>query len=231
MAEQAIGAETRARIISEPDVILDDAEVMRALVAANERAMGANVVDLRGIAMQRLEARLDRLEDTHRAVIAAAYDNLAGMNQVHRAVLCLLEAATFAAFLERLAGSVPDMLQVDAVRLVLETAVVEDEAPALHRIVRTAEPGFVAACLAAGRGGPRRAVLLRQGAPVGPIYGEGAAWVQSEALMPLDLGAGRLPALLALASEDPHQFKPGQGTDLLAFFAGVFERAMRRWLS
>ncbi|MDT8341573.1 MAG: hypothetical protein RQ751_08680, partial [Longimicrobiales bacterium] len=41
--------------------------------------------------------------------------------------------------------------------LVLETAVVEDEAPALHRIVRTAEPGFVAACLAAGRGGPRRA--------------------------------------------------------------------------
>jgi uncharacterized protein YigA (DUF484 family) len=34
-----------------------------------------------------------------------------------------------------------------------------------------------------------------------------------------------------MGAEDPHQFKPGQGTDLLAFFGGVFERAMRRWLS
>ncbi|MEL6992765.1 MAG: DUF484 domain-containing protein, partial [Pseudomonadota bacterium] len=28
-----------------------------------------------------------------------------------------------------------------------------------------------------------------------------------------------------------HQFSPQQGTDLLGFFGGVFERAMRRWLS
>jgi uncharacterized protein len=32
-------------------------------------------------------------------------------------------------------------------------------------------------------------------------------------------------------SEDPHQFRPAQGTDLLAHFAAVFERVMRRWLS
>ena len=42
---------------------------------------------------------------------------------------------------------------------------------------------------------------------------------------------GRLPGMLVLGAEDPHQFKPNQGTDLLAFFGGVFERAMRRWLS
>ena len=47
----------------------------------------------------------------------------------------------------------------------------------------------------------------------------------------LDFGTGRLPGLLVMGSEDPHQFTPQQGTDLLAFFAGVFERAMRRWLS
>jgi uncharacterized protein YigA (DUF484 family) len=39
-----------------------------------------------------------------------------------------------------------------------------------------------------------------------------------------------LPALLAFGSEDLHQFKPIHGTDLLAFFAGAFERMMRRWL-
>ena len=47
----------------------------------------------------------------------------------------------------------------------------------------------------------------------------------------LDFGKGRLPGMLVLGAEDPHQFKPTHGTDLLAFFAGVFERTMRRWLS
>ncbi|MDF1726517.1 MAG: DUF484 domain-containing protein, partial [Sulfitobacter sp.] len=38
----------REAIISQPDVILDDGDVMQALIAANERAMGGNIVDLRG---------------------------------------------------------------------------------------------------------------------------------------------------------------------------------------
>jgi hypothetical protein len=63
------------------------------------------------------------------------------------------------------------------------------------------------------------------------IYGEAGGWIRSEALMRLDFGPGRLPGLLVMGAEDPHQFKPAQGTDLLAFFAGVFERAMRRWLA
>ena len=54
----------RERIIQQPDVILEDQDLMHALIAANERAMGGNIVDLRGIAMDRLEARLDRLEQS-----------------------------------------------------------------------------------------------------------------------------------------------------------------------
>ena len=77
----------REKIIAKPESILDDQDLMRALIAANEKAMGGNIVDLRGIAMERLETRLDRLEDTHRSVIAAAYENLAGTNQIHRAIL------------------------------------------------------------------------------------------------------------------------------------------------
>jgi len=37
--------------------------------------------------------------------------------------------------------------------------------------------------------------------------------------------------MLVFGAEDPHQFSPSQGTDLLAFFAEVFERAMARWLA
>ena len=117
----------REHIIAQPDVILEDQDLMRALVSANERAMGENIVDLRGIAMKRLETRLDRLEDTHRSVIAAAYENLAGTNQVHRAVLRMLDPFEFETFLTGLSGEVAHILRVDTIRLVLETVQKESD--------------------------------------------------------------------------------------------------------
>jgi len=224
----------REAIISKPDVILDDSDVMQALIAANERAMGGNIVDLRGIAMERLETRLDRLEDTHRSVIAAAYENLAGTNQIHRAILRMMDPTEFEGFLRELGGEVADILRVDAVKLVLESAQ-NDEDPAVQRlgdVLNVAEPGFIDDYLTQGRGGTARKVILRSVQTGGePIYGEKAEYVRSEACLKLDFGEGRLPGLLALGSEDPHMFGPQQGTDLLTFFTGVFERAMRRWLS
>ncbi|WP_299141503.1 DUF484 family protein [uncultured Tateyamaria sp.] len=223
----------REAIITRPDVILDDKDLMHALIAANERAMGGNIVDLRGLAMERLEARLDRLEDTHRSVIAAAYENLAGTNQVHRAILRMLDPLEFEAFLRDLGGEVAEILRVDAVKLVLES-VQNDNDPAVQRlgdVLNVAEPGFIDDYLTHGRGGTVRQVTLRQVQDADPaIYGNDGSWIRSEACLKLDFGDGRLPGLLVMGAEDPHMFGPQQGTDLLAFFTGVFERAMRRWL-
>jgi hypothetical protein len=121
------------------------------------------------------------------------------------------------------------------VRLVLETLQVDGETdPTLRRlgeVLQVAPAGFVGTYLTNGRNGPGRAVVLRSITALAPtLYGDRADDFQSEALMKLDLGANRLPAMLVFASEDPNQFKSAQGTDLLAFFASVFERAMRRWL-
>ena len=224
----------REKIITDPDMILDDQDLMQALIAANEKSMGGNIVDLRGIAMERLEARLDRLEDTHRSVIAAAYENLAGTNQIHRAILRMLDPVEFEPFLHNLGGEVAEILRVDSVRLVLESAQSDDE-PAIKRlgdVLSVAEPGFVDDYLSGGRNVPIRQVTLRQmQSGTTTIYGEKSDWIRSEACLKLDFGEGRLPGLLVMGAEDPHQFTPQQGTDLLAFFAGVFERAMRRWLS
>jgi uncharacterized protein YigA (DUF484 family) len=44
-------------------------------------------------------------------------------------------------------------------------------------------------------------------------------------------GGGGHPALLAFGAHDGNRFHPDQGTDLLAFFGGVFERSLRRWLA
>ncbi|MEP1884914.1 MAG: DUF484 family protein, partial [Marinomonas sp.] len=77
-----------------------------------------------------------------------------------------------------------------------------------------------------------RPVTLRQVQEASAqIYGDRAKDIKSEAALKLDFGSGRLPGMLAVGSQDAKQFSPQQGTDLLAFFAGVFERAMRRWLA
>lgn len=227
--------EFRNRIISDPESILDDHDIMRALIAANGDVLGANVVDLRGIAMDRMESRLARLEDTHRSVIAAAYDNLAGTSQIHRAVLALLDPVTFPEFLSALSGQLGDILNLDSVRLVLESR--QDHAEAARIVDRfggvlvVAPPGFTADYVNGGQDRPARPVTLRQIQPdEAGIHDDKAQWIRSEACLRLDFGPGRLPGLLALGSEDPHKFRPSQGTDLLAFLGGTVERAMRRWL-
>lgn len=227
----------KAQILKDPESVLEDREVMRALISAGGGSLGRNVVDLRGVLVDRLESRLDRLENTHRTVIAAAYENLAGTNQIHRAVLRLLDPDDFQVLLGVLGTDLPDLLGVELVRLGIETPGLRPGTPVgpegeLHRLVVALAPGGVDQYLGTARGAGRRAVILRQTmAEGGIVYGEDAQWIRSEALMRLDLGPGKRPALLLLAAEDPHRFTPDQGTDLLAFLGGVFERVLRRWLA
>lgn len=229
--EAMIEPEVRQKLLETPDMILEDADLMRALIEAEGAPNRGNIVDLRGVAMDRLEARLTRLEQTHSTVIAAAYDNVSGTQQVHRAVLALFEHDNFEGFLHALGTQVNDLLHVSTTRLVLETAEGSSN-PSLERVeevVRVVEPGFVQTYMA-----PRddmQRVILRQ-VPLGEtaLYGNASDWVASEACIKVDLGEGRYPAMLALASDDPRQFMPGQATDLLEFFGSVLGRVIRRWL-
>jgi len=223
------------KILAQPDVILDDDDVMRALISANDQARGPNVIDLRGLAMQRLEERLDRLEDTHKSVIAAAYDNLAGTNQIHRAVLRMMDAEYFDAFLSILNDDVAQILRVDTIRIIFETRAV-DTAQAqtlsnLHPMIGVEGPGFVHSYMTQGHGTLSSSVVVRP-APRGAsqVYGEQSAPILSEAALHLSLGGTRPSAMAAFGSVDAKQFSPQQATDLLSFFAGVLERVLRRWL-
>ena len=225
----------RERVLADPELVLEDRDLMRALISANDRQMGGNIVDMRGIAMERLENQLDRLEDTHRSVIAAAYENLAGTNQVHRALLKILEQPDFETFLKALGNEIAEILRVDRMRLVLESKDVTESSAAsvqkLEDVLTVVPAGFIDLYLSAGRDVPQRIVTLRQvGDSSEEIFGDAASWIGSEALLRLDLGKGRLPGMLVMGAEDPHQFRPNQGTDLLAFFTGVFERAMWKYL-
>jgi uncharacterized protein YigA (DUF484 family) len=232
MTETATAApDLRTQILEDPSLILEDHELMRALLAADRSALGRNVVDLRGVLVDRLEERLDRLEDTHREVLAAAYENVAGTNQVHRACLALLEPSDFEGFLRVLIREVAPILAVEVIRLGLEgeAAARAPDGP-LHAVVMALPEGGADAYVTQGRGLGARRVTLRQLADASPeLYGPDAADLRSEALIRLDLGDGHA-GLLAFGATDPGRFHPDQGTDLLAFFGGIFERSLRRWL-
>jgi len=232
-ADTVIGDDLKARLLSNPELILRDRDLMQALLTASDRAAGNNIVDLRGIAMERLESRLERLERTHGEVIAAAYENLTGMNQIHRAILKLLEPVTLLGFLTCLRDELPEILRVDALRLLMEkdanaTIPILRDRESLMTLV---EPGFITGYLTRGRDISIRQITLRQiDAGDVSVFGSANREIGSEACLVLDLGRNRLPGMLVFGSKRVGQFDPAQGTDLLAFFAGMFERTLRRLL-
>lgn len=224
----------KAKILADPDVVLEDDDVMRALIGATPGPGGRKVVDLRGALVSRLEQRLDRLENTHRSVIAAAYENLAGTSQIHKAVLLLLEQTRFVDFLRVLTLETPELVAVDFARLCIES----DEAEPgpmpgltgdLAETMIVLPPGGVDAYMSLGGAGSRKVNLRQAAAEADAIFGDQARWVRSEALVRLDLGGGRM-GVLVYGAEDPQRFGPEHGIDLLSFFGGVVERSMRHWL-
>jgi len=212
-------------------IVLDAPDVMRALLAAHDETLGQNIVDLRSVAMQRLEAQLGRLEETNRSVIAAAYDNLAGTQQIHRALLKIMEPTDFGEFLTMIGAEMVDILRIDYACLILES---QNQSPnpnlaPLGPVVKTAPSGFVADYLSQNLAA--KVALRRVTNPNVFVYPEAIGPMGSEACLQLDFGAGTVPGLLILAAKDAEQFSPAQGTDLLTFFATIFERALRRWLA
>lgn len=217
----------RALILSDPDIVLNDDQVMRALIGGG--AKGArNVVDLRDRLVERMEGRLDKMMRANRSVIAAAYENVATTNQVHRALLALIEAQDIGGFLRHLVHEVPVMLGVEEARLCLE-ADVPDARPAdelatgLNGRVVILPEGSVAAYLAIG-GAPDSQVELRPCPEEREIVFGHITPSKSEALLRLDLDG--VTALLAFGAADPERFSQEQGIDLLIFMARVVERLL-----
>ncbi|MEM1130572.1 MAG: DUF484 family protein [Pseudomonadota bacterium] len=223
-------ATLRKKIISDPALVLEDPQVLDALLAAQEKARGSNVVDMRGLAMSRLEDRLGQLEDTHQSVLTAAYENVATTRQVHRAILTMVAPLTLEAFLTAMDSEVADVLRLRAVRLVLEGAAADDLGKAAD-VVALMPQGFVGEWLGAGHKLPGRQVVLRQvDFGLEQIYGAASPDIRSEALMRLDLGPDRPGGLMVLGAPEAEHFVPGQATDLLELFGRIFERMLRSWL-
>ena len=252
-------ADIRSRIVSDPSIVLDAPDVLMAVAAAAEGDFGEKVFDMREVALSVLKARLDGHRETHKKVIAATYDNHVGTQNMHRAVLALIEAGNVNSLLTTMREDIPKILNVDAVRLVVEApqSATEYETLAgtsLGEFVMFCPQGSVQDYLDSSPDAAQGKAILRQvefGAD--EIYGSVGSLIRSEALLCLQpskrglrsdawlrranapsqggvSGKTEIPWLLAMGSRSPEQFRPGMGTDLLSFFGEALVRVLKIWL-
>ncbi len=202
------------------------------LLAAPARDIGANVVDLQQILLEKLRAENARLKLTQRKLIANSRSNQAIQSRVHQAVLALLAATTFEHLIAAVTDELALVLDIDAVGLCLEAT--HGAAGHVNRLSGGRMPGIQ--ILAAGSVdellGEGRDVLLRPDVVGDPhLFGMSAAsLVRSDALVRLSISSKSPTGLLAMGSRRLGSFNPGQGTELLTFLANVIEHSIRAWL-
>lgn len=224
----------RELLLNNPLAVLEDADLMTALITADDNNRGKNVVDLRGLAISRLEDRLGRLESTHQNVLSAAYDNVATTRQVHRAILAMMEPLELDTFLRCLASDVADILRVASMRILLEPRAAADIPEVADRfgVLAPVNAGEIEIYADTWRSGRAPEVVLRRVIPDLPhIHHMTHGPVTSEALMRLDLGDAFPAALLVMGATDRDQYQPSQATDLFELFGRVFERTLRGLLA
>lgn len=215
-------ARLKTAILKDPDVVLSDPDIMRALLTpSDQRRLDAprQVVDLRSALIDRLERRLERLQEAHRDIVDAVWDSLQTIEQVHQAVLALIEAQDLAAVAQVARRDLPVILDVDFARLCVGV---------------DAEVGEEAHYLPAGFVGAR---LLTEDLLDSRLLFTPAAPGLDAAVFELDaervassvyilLGEHGAHGVLALASSDPARFCARRNADLLKFLGAALERRL-----
>jgi uncharacterized protein YigA (DUF484 family) len=218
-AEAAIAAYLKAH----PDFIQRHPALLRILTPP-ALDQGKGVVDFQRYMVSRLQGDVGRLAGERSALIHTARANAHGQSRMHAAVLALIEAESLGQLIEILTGDLLDVLDVDVIAMVVESAA--DDLPHVTASgIRIVPPGAIVGWLG------RHEVLLRGGAAGDPaIYGPGAGLIQSEALLRLDVSRHAPAGMVAFGSRNPALFQEGQGTELIGFLGGVLERLLRAWL-
>ena len=226
----------REEILANAHEILNDETLLRALIKASDKNLGNKIVDLRSVAMKKMDGELKKLKRSNQQVIATAYENLVGMNQVHQVVLKSLEQNNFDEFITKLNTEVCDILRVDCIRLGLETHSSLQNAkkydPKFSELLDLYPVNFVNTYLSQGENNSTDEVVLRP-TPKGSeqLYGKLSKNLKSEGCIKLKIGNEKIIGILALASKEREKFTAQQGVELLKFMGSVFERRISHWLN
>ena len=226
----------REEILAKAHEILNDETLLRALIEASDKNLGSKIVDLRSVAMQKMDGELKKLKRSNQQVIATAYENLVGMKQVHQVVLKSLEQNNFDEFITNLDTEACNILRVDCIKIGLEThsSLQNNEKydSKLSKLLDLYPVNFVDTYISQGENNNTDDVILRP-TPKGSeqLYGKVSKNLKSEGCIKLRIGNKKIIGILALASKEREKFTAQQGVELLKFMGSVFERRISHWLS
>ena len=226
----------REEILAKAQEILNDETLLGALIEASDKNLGNKVVDIRSVAMKKMDGELKKLKRSNQQVIATAYENLVGMKQVHQVVLKSLEQNNFDEFITNLNTEGCDILRVDCIRLGLETHSSlqnnKNNHSKLSELLDLYPVNFVDTYISQGKNNGTDEVVLRP-TPKGSdqLYGKNSKNLKSEGCIKLKIGNEKFTGILALASNEKEKFTAQQGVELLKFMGSVFERRISHWLS
>ena len=214
----------RGVILENPELILHDANLMRALAKASDASYGENVVDIRTLLAERLNAQLAHLRAVHDEMLSVSYENIKRATTIQKAVLKLIQPAQASAFFELLENEeFIKTLEVDKLRLLLAPAA---PVTATYECVAPCTKGFIADYMQAGKG--EKVSLHGDIVADETVYNE--AGIKSEACIRITPVSKTFEGMLLLGSKKADHFHETQGTDLLQFFGAVFENTLERWL-
>ena len=226
----------REEILAKAHEILNDETLLRALIEASDKNLGSKIVDLRSVAMQKMDSELKKLKRSNQQVIATAYENLVGMKQVHQVVLKSLEQNNFDEFITNLDTEACNILRVDCIKIGLEThsSLQNNEKydSKLSKLLDLYPVNFVDTYISQGENNNTDDVILRP-TPKGSeqLYGKVSKNLKSEGCIKLRIGNKKIIGILALASKEREKFTAQQGVELLKFMGSVFERRISHWLN
>ncbi len=226
----------REEILAKAHEILNDETLLRALIEASDQNLGEKIVDIRSVAMKKMDGELKKLKRSNQQVIATAYENLVGMKQVHQVVLKSLEQNNFEELITNLNTEACDILRVDCIRLGLETHSLlqsnKNLVSNLSELLDLYPVNFVDTYISQGKKDSTDDVVLRP-TPKGSdqLYGKLSKNLKSEGCIKLKIGNKKIIGILALASNKREKFTAQQGVELLKFMGSVFERRISHWLN
>ena len=226
----------REEILAKAHEILNDETLLRALIEASDKNLGSKIVDLRSVAMQKMDGELKKLKRSNQQVISTAYENLVGMKQVHQVVLKSLEQNNFDEFITNLDTEACNILRVDCIKIGLEThsSLQNNEKydSKLSKLLDLYPVNFVDTYISQGENNNIDDVILRP-TPKGSeqLYGKVSKNLKSEGCIKLNIGNKKIIGILALASKEREKFTAQQGVELLKFMGSVFERRISHWLN
>ena len=119
MKKQGSNKFSKTEIIKNPEIILNDKEIMSALVEA-EIVPNKNVVDLRGVLIKKLENELGYLSNFHETVVDTAYKNSSALLAIQNSILVLLKKDNISDFLLSLEIEVANFLNANSLHLLVE---------------------------------------------------------------------------------------------------------------